>query len=187
MAAAAMFDSPEATRVVYPIGLLQNFSVGQTRQFQRIFEIGSERSYFIAGRTMGQLTVGTIYYHGPSLLRRLYAYYEDGIGPVTVEPLFPNMAAQSMPNPHDVIIPPGFENLYFNLASDLFHQPIGLLMYMKDTNEDNLGAVYFEAVHVPGHNMATDSQGVILQESATLQYERIIPVSISALPVTTVD
>ena len=86
-----------------------------------------------------------------------------------------------MSNPHDVIIPSGYENIYMNLASDLFAQPIGILMYIRDINQDALGAMYFEACYLPNHSLQTDSQGVLLQENVAVQFERGVPVSISAL------
>src|SRR3954471_21284725 len=58
-----------ANQIVLPVGILQNFNMSHTRQFSRIFEIGSERSYFIPGRTVGQIGIGRILYHGASLLR----------------------------------------------------------------------------------------------------------------------
>lgn len=170
-----------ANQIVFPIGIVQNFNMSHTRQFSRIFEIGSERSYFIGGRTVGQLGLGRIYYHGASLLRILYAYYQDLVPPTIVPAMFPNAGAASMSNPHDVVIPPGYENIYLNLASDLFTQPIGILMYMRDLNQDALGALYFESCYVPNHSLATDSQGVLIQESAAIQFERAVPVAISAL------
>jgi hypothetical protein len=174
-----------ANQIVYPIGIVQNFNLSHTRQFSRIFEIGSERSYFIAGRTVGQIGLGRIYYHGPSMLRIMYAYYQDTVGGVAIDPLFKNAGADTMSNPHDVIIPPGYENIYLNLASDLFAQPIGLLMYIRDINLDSLAAAYFEACYLPNHTWATDSQGVLIQESVAVQFERCVPVSISALSVIT--
>lgn len=170
-----------ANQIVLPVGIVQNFNLSHTRQFSRIFEIGSERSYFIAGRTVGQLGLGRIWYHGASLLRTLYAYYQDLVPPTLVPAMFPNSGSASVANPHDVIIPPGYENLYVNLASDLFAQPIGLLMYIRDVNQDTLGAVYFEACYLPNHSLATDSQGVLMQESAAIQFERAVPVQVSAL------
>lgn len=170
-----------ANQIVYPIGIVQNFNKSETRQFSRIFEIGSERSYFIGGRTVGQLGLSRIYYHGASFLRVLYAYYSDLIPPTVVPPMFPNSGAQAQSNPHDVIIPPGYENIYLNLASDLFAQPVGIMMYMRDNNQDALGALYFEACYLPNHSWATDSQGVLVQESVSVQYERAVPVAISAL------
>jgi hypothetical protein len=170
-----------ANQIVYPIGIIQNFNLTHTRQFSRIFEIGSERSYFIAGRTVGQLGLSRIYYHGASLLRVLYAYYQDETPPTEIPALFPNAGKDSMANPHDVIIPPGYENIFINLASDLFAQPIGLLMYIRDINQDPLGAMYFEACYLPNHTWQTDSQGVLIQESVAVQFERAVPVAISAL------
>lgn len=170
-----------ANQVVMPIGVLQSFNMGHNRQFSRIFEIGSERSYFISGRTVGQLGLGRVYYHGASLLRILYAYYRDDLGPTVVPSMWPNAGAATQSNPHDVVIPPGYENLYFNLASDLFAQPIGILMYIRDVNQDALGALYFEACYLPNHSLATDSQGVLLQENVAVQFERAVPVAISQL------
>lgn len=170
-----------ANQIVYPLGLVQNFSLSHNRQFSRIFEIGSERSYFIAGRTVGQLGLARVYYQGASLLRILYAYYQDLIPPTFVPAMFPNAGASAMSNPHDVIIPPGYENIYLNLASDLFAQPIGILFYIRDINQDSLGAIYFEACYVPQHSLQTDSQGVLLQENIGVQFERGVPVAISAL------
>lgn len=170
-----------ADQIVFPLGLIQNFNLSHTRQFSRIFEIGSERSYFISGRTVGQLGLGRIYYHGASLLRVLYAYYQDLVPPTIVPDMFPNIGAATMANPHDVIIPPGYENIYLNLASDLFAQPIGILLYIRDINQNTLGAVFFEACYLPNHSWATDSQGVLIQEQVSVQFERAVPVAVSAL------
>lgn len=88
-----------------------------------------------------------------------------------------------MANPHDVVIPPGYENIYMNLASDLFTQPIGILMYIRDIAEKTLGAMYFEACYIPQHSMSTDSQGVLIQEQVSVQFERTVPVQVAALSV----
>ena len=170
-----------ADQMVMPIGVVQNVNLSHNRTFNRIFEIGSERSFFISGRTIGQLSIARILYHGPSLLRMLYAYYEDAIPPTIVSAVFPNAGIATVANPHDVIIPPGFENLFLNLASDLFNQPIGILLYVRDSNLDTYGAVYLESCYVPNHTWATDAQGVIIQESSAIQFERAVPVAVSAL------
>lgn len=183
--AAGALAGAGADQIVLPIGVIQNINLSHNRQFNRIFECGSERSYFISGRTMGQLTIARIMYHGPSLLRMLYAYYEDLIPPTTVSSVFPNAGSAMVANPHDVKIPPGYENLFLNLASDIFNQPIGLLLYIRDSNEDTVGAVYIEACYVPNHTWATDAQGVMIQESAAIQFERAVPVAVSALSLVT--
>jgi hypothetical protein len=180
-ASAVSGSGQAANQIVLPIGIVQNFNVTHNRQFSRIFEIGSERSYFISGRTVGQIGLGRLYYHGASLLRILYAYYQDLIPPTVVPAMWPNSGAASVSNPHDVIVPPGYENIFINLASDLFAQPVGLLMYIRDINQDSLGAGYFEACYLPNHSITTDSQGVLVQEQVGIQFERMVPVAISAL------
>ena len=184
-ATAGALAGSGADQIVLPIGVIQNINLSHNRQFNRIFEVGSERSYFISGRTMGQLTIARIMYHGPSLLRMLYAYYEDLIPPTVVQSVFSNAGTATVANPHDVKVPPGYENLYLNLASDLFNQPIGLLLYIRDSNEDTVGAVYVEACYIPNHTWATDAQGVMIQESASIQFERVVPVAVSALSLIT--
>lgn len=182
----AAITSPEsASQIVYPVGITQNFSLSQNRQFARIFELGSERSYFIGGRTVGQVGLSRVMYHGPSLLRVMYAYYQDLLPPTVVPAVFPNVGAGAMVNPHDVKVPPGFENFYINLASDLFLQPVGLLVIIKDTNEDTYGAFYLEACVIPNITMATDAQGVIGQESASLQYEQLVPIATRTIELVT--
>jgi hypothetical protein len=163
--------------LAYPIGVIQNFNLSHNMQLSRIFELGSVRSYFIPGRVMGQIGLGRVLYHGPSLLRVLYAYYTDIIPPTFVDPVFSNIGAATVANPHDVIIPPGYENIFLNLASDLFTQPIGLLLLMKDSNEDTLGAGYFESCYIPNHSISTDAMGTLIQEQAGVQFERLVPVN----------
>jgi len=176
-AGVAVAKPAAAASLVYPIGITQNFNLSQNNQIARIFELGSDRSYFIPGRVVGQIGLGRVMYHGPSLLRVLYAYYQDLIPSTIVQPLFPNAGAATMPNPHDVVVPPGYENLYINLASDLFSQPFGLLMVMRDSNQDTYGASYAEACYVPNHNLSVDSQGVVIQESVGIQYELLVPIA----------
>ena len=170
-----------ANQVVLPIGILQNFNLTHNRQFSRIFEIGSERSYFISGRAVGQIGLGRVYYHGASLLRILYAYYSDSVSPTVIDAMWPNAGSATQSNHHDVVIPPGYDNIFMNLASDLFAQPIGLLMYIRDINQESLGAMYFESSYIPNHSMVTDSQGVLLQENVGVQFERGVPVTVSGL------
>ena len=164
-----------------PIGVVQNIGLSHSRNFARFWELGSERSYFISGRTTGQLQLSRIMYHGPSLLRMLYAYYQDLIPPTIVNFAFANVGPATVANPHDVKIPPGYENIFLNLASDLFSQPIGLLMYFRDSNEDTVGAIYMEGSYVPSHQIATDAGGTVIQESAAIQFERAVPVAVKGL------
>ena len=181
-AAAGAATASGSSNWALPIGIVQNFSLSHQRSFARFWELGSERSYFISGRTVAQAGFGRVLYNGPSLLRMLYSFYNDIIPP-TLVPTFgvdPTVGLR-VANQHNVKIPPGFENIYLNLASDLFSQPCGLLVYMKDSNENTLGAVYLEETYIPSHSIATDAQGVVIQEQVSLQPERVVPVAVSAV------
>jgi hypothetical protein len=182
---AAVASPPTGNQIVYPVGITQSFSLSQNRQFARIFELGSERSYFIGGRTIGQVGLSRVMYHGPSMLRVLYAYYQDLVPPTVVPAVFPNVGASAMPNPHDVVVPPGYENFFINLASDLFLQPVGLLVILRDTNQDTYGAFYLESCVIPNITTATDAQGVVMQESAALQFENLVPIATRTIALVT--
>lgn len=175
--------------LVYPMGITQSFSLGQNTQIQRFFEIGSERSFFISGHTMGQIQLSRVMYHGPSMMRAMYAYYQDIVPPTFVPSLMGGRSPSALinPNPHNVKIAPGYENLYLNLASDLFRQPVGMMVYLRDSNEDTVGSVYFEASYVPNLNLQVDAQGTVFQESIGIQYERMIPLQVNAIPVETLS
>lgn len=165
--------------IAMPIGVVQNFNLSHNRQFSRFFEIGSERSYFLSGRTFGQIGLSRIMYHGPSLLRMLYAYYSDS-APATFNAVF-QTAMNPFANRHDVVVPPGYDNVFLNLASDLFHQPIGLMLAFKDSNEATMSQAYLEGCFVPTHTLASDAQGTIIQESAQIQFERLIPIRVDSV------
>ena len=185
-------EAAEGEQLAYPIGIVQSFNLGQTSQVMRLWEIGSERSYFVRGRTMGQLGLGRIMYHGPSLLRVLYAYLGEGADGDTstkFDALYTNTARSQLntnststyASKNEYNFNPGYENLWLDLASDVFSQPVGLLLYMRDSNNDTVGAFYFEYCMISNHGFATDAGGTILTENAAIMYERMIPIDVSAV------
>lgn len=175
--------------IAYPIGIVQSFNIGANSQWMRLWEIGSERSYFVRGRTQGQIGLGRIMYHGPNILRVLYAYLgsdnPNGFGKFSA--LYEN-SAKSLLNTKGVpqtkeryVNAPGYENLWMDLASDVFSQPIGLLLYLRDSNEDTVGAFYVEYCNIANYGFSTDAGGTILSEQASIMYERIVPVQMNVV------
>jgi hypothetical protein len=173
--------------IAYPIGILQSINLGINSQIMRLFEIGSERSYFVRGRTQGQVSLGRIMYHGPSLLKVLYAYLNTGFSDDGNDQLYAN-SANALLNTAGVpgtkenyVLPPGYENIWVDLSSDVFSQPIGLLIYFRDSNEDTVGAFYLEYCMIANYGMSTDAGGTILSEQCSVMYERIVPIDIKAV------
>lgn len=54
------------------IGLIQGYNWGEQKQIDQIFELGSEVSYLIPGRTAGQISLSRILLNGHDLLNVLY-------------------------------------------------------------------------------------------------------------------
>jgi hypothetical protein len=182
---------------IYPIGLTQNFALSQNKAISRIFEIGSERSYFISGRSVGQLSLGRVVYHGPSLLRCLYASYTNP-DEATFDPLLSEAGhlgstgiggspVQQTDLNKSIKIPPGYDNMFLNLASDLFSQPIGLLLKLMDNHKNTIAQIYLEQCYIPQHSLAVDSQGLIIQEQVGVQYERMMPVNVATVGTLTTE
>lgn len=189
----------DGSEVAYPIGLLETVGLQQNRQLQRIFEIGSTRSYFIPGRTVGSLSIGRTFYFGPSLLRVLYAYYRSTGGAFSIGEAPPGNTKSSpkglrdVPDPDAALLDgfsvselpqlkrnPGYGYLLIDLASDLFSQPTGMAIYFKDANTDTVGGFYLEEAYVQGHQMTISSGSVLVMEGVSMQYDRIVPLNIDA-------
>lgn len=164
-------------QMALPIGLIQNVSLSSSMSLARFFELGSDRVYCVPGRTVPNLSLSRPIIHGPSLLRMLWAVYQDRLPPTVIASLFANISAGTLPNPHDVKVPPGYENIYLNLASDFFKSPMGLLMMMRDSNEQLLAANYAEACYAVSHGFSVDANGLVMSEQVALQPERIVPVA----------
>jgi hypothetical protein len=179
--------------MVFPIGVLENVGISQSKQLQRIFEIGSSRSYFVPGRVVGSLTIGRIIYHGPSLLKVLYAYYKQSAGKLRfmneADPTKPKNGVD-IPNPnkqllsilplqnelHQVQYNPGYDDLWLNLGSDIFNQPTGMCLYFRNQNDMTVGAVYLEECYIQGHQLSISSGSVLIMEGASLQFDRVVPI-----------
>jgi len=195
LAGTSAFSSASQVGSVYPIGLIENAGVSQSKQLQKIFEIGSSRSYFIPGRVIGSVSLGRIFYYGPSLLRVMYAYYYNNangidIGTVPADTLIALPDGSNAISPqarlldrggtafHKLRMSPGEDHLFINLASDLFSQPTGLAFYFKDANFNSVGAFYLEQVYTQGHQFSISSGSVLIMEGASAQFDRILPIKL---------
>lgn len=184
---ANSIDNGETPFMAMPIGMTQNFSVGQQQQIMRVFEIGSWRYYTIAGHTMGSLGLGRVYYSGPSLMKVMYAFYNKTLvnrGWSDLAMDIDNQAGgvgdtSTGIDPASLQIRPGADNFMVNLASDLFKNPIGLLIVFQDANRNSLGACYAENCYITSHSMGVGAESLIISENVQVQFERLVPVKIN--------
>jgi len=177
-------DDTGATALVWPCGMIQSVGLSQNSNQPRLFEVGTDRHYTLRGRTLGQIGISAIEYDGPTLLRRAYAAFSDG---VNIGSLFPNRYYQDFGtasnedgiNDAPIEVTPGYENGWINMASDVFERPFGTLLVMKTSDQRTHTAVYAESCYIPSHNLRFDASGTIITSGVSIQYERIIPVRVS--------
>lgn len=162
---------------VFPIGIIEALSVSQARQLQRLFEIGSKRSYFVPGRTVGQVSITRTLFDGPSLMRALMAYFPERlIGRFDAKTLLVSKAQIKMP---DVRNAPGFGDFFINLDSEVFDNPFGIFIAHKDSGGANFGGVYLENAYLNSHQVSVSATSTLIAEGVTIQYDRMVPVRVA--------
>lgn len=166
---------------VYPMGLVENAGISQSKQLQRIFEIGSARSYFVPGRVVGSFSMGRVIFNGNSLMRVKYAWANlDGVvGDDIQASVLADLELDSELMDEDHINPnPGYGGAVFNLGSNLFNQPYGMLFLLKDQANADWAEFYLENCYIQGHQMSISSGSVLLLEACSSQFDQLVPVAV---------
>jgi len=178
--ASTLRDDPDIAEVAafaYPIGVVENIGINQNKQLQRLFEIGSKRSYFIPGRNIGSINLARTLYNGPSVLRVLYAYYPpEKIDPSVAKLLSTGAGSRGDTFTPEIFTRPGFADFFINLDSDLFNQPFGLFILILDSDGAPYGAFYLEDAYLNNHALSINSSSVLVAEGVAIQYDQLIPV-----------
>jgi hypothetical protein len=162
---------------VFPIGIVEAVSVSQARQLQRLFEIGSKRSYFIPGRNVGQLSITRTLFDGPSLMRALMAYLPAALVAQFDAPQL--LQSNAILGASDFRNAPGYRDFFINLDSEAFDQPMGIFIAHKDANAQNYGGFYLENCFLNSHSMSISATSTLIAEGVTLQYDRMVPLRVS--------
>jgi hypothetical protein len=179
-----------STNFALPIGVVDTGSMQQDRQMAQIFELGSKRSYILASRTTGVMSLARVFYKGPNLLRMLYAYYPEakintsiqqgasteGTGNSITNTI--QLNADSKEKLPGILDLPGYSNVFFNLNSDLFSQPFGIVLYIKNNNSKEVAAVYLEECYIQNHVLNMSANNIIVAENTTLRFERVVPIKV---------
>lgn len=149
---------------IKPIGVVQNITLGQSRQLQQLFEIGSRESYFIPGKTFVNASFSRVLVNGPNLLKSFYNWYSTS----DVIEISPGGDLPGAPYPT--------AQFYINLASEIFSRPIGLLIYMQDTEKD-YSASYLENCYIQSHQMNISAQQSLILENVQIRASKVVPIS----------
>lgn len=172
---------------VFPIGLIAQWGMSQNLAIIPIPETGSYQKYIMTGPADGGFQFGRSVYHGPSVLRALYAYFSapsEVDGAVPILPLVADDSPNALRNPKNRITnPPGYENLWIDLASEVFTQPVGLMLYFQDSNRESWGAFYLEQFMANNHSMSGGPGQVVISEQVSGIFARVRPIKlVNAVP-----
>lgn len=197
---ASDLGSGQNAETLFPVGTVEVATISQQKQLQKVFEIGSKRSYFLPGNHFGNLSLQRILVHGPNLARVAYAYYSTSrikpIGPSyggmttltnnTTEENMQKVAAAVMSglgSEIDDIMPeiktnPGFNSQYYNLSSSLFDQPMGWGFILCDSRKRIVAGFYLECCMTASHNITIQANSTMIMEGMNFQFDRIAPINV---------
>jgi hypothetical protein len=182
-----LYPNESGSNMPIPVGLVQAMTLDQAKQIDKIFEIGSERSYQVVGRTIQSCGFSKIMYLGPSLLKFASSFYlaKD---PTTGELLDPdpekpktidrNNQEEPAELKFDGANRPGFGDLYLNFASELFNLPIGVLIYMRSNSKEDYGAVYLENGQISNSGLRLDVGAAVLGENISVEFDGVVPIKV---------
>lgn len=174
------FNSVAETELVeaYPIGLIDNIGIGQNKGLQQIFEIGSDRRYFIPGRTISQVSLSRVMFDGPSLMKALFNFYIPAEQPWNT----PQQAVKTGQGDGSTATlgnQPGFDSTFLNLGSELFNRPIGLLLLFHNNNNQPVAATYLEYCFLRAHQFNISASSTLIAESAQADFDRMVPINMN--------
>lgn len=154
---------------LYPIGVMQGAGFNQSKQINRLFEIGSKLPFFIPGRTLIDVNLSRVVFNGDTLMAALYhADGGDGTRDWDV-------------SPGAIITQGGQTNqrFYINLASELFNKGIDFAIVLRDSEDEPAGAILFRECFISTHRMGLSANQTIVAESINMSCKKIEPVNIA--------
>jgi hypothetical protein len=154
--------------VLLPIGLTDGLAMSSNPQLARLFEIGSNRSFFTRGKTVHSLQLGKMLADQKNILAALSA---NAYRPIMNIGGMSGPGAES-PNP----------DIMMNLDSEFFSVPFGLMILFKtrgggDGTGKILTALYLEYCMFSNYSFQVASQSPVIVENIAIEFDRPVPVS----------
>lgn len=165
---------------IFPIGAIDSLSISSNKMVQQLRELGSRRSYGVAGYATGSVSMSRFLLSHASILRVLTVANGDYDGEGDLD----NQAGPIPHEPFDPTVRGVNEELARrwysgNLQAEIFDRPIGLLIYMLDQRNNPYGAQYLEDVMLQGYSFSFASQSVSISEQVNMVFDRAESVLVS--------
>lgn len=157
--------------VLVPIGMADQISVQSNPSLARLFEIGSNRSFFTRGKTASAMSLGRMLCDQKSLLAALT---QNSYRPTTRDNQTSQPGADS-PQP----------DIMMNLDSEYFGVPFGLMLLFKTRGGGTVGegkvltAVYLEYAMLSNYSFQIASASPVIVESVAIEFDRYVPITLN--------
>jgi len=155
--------------VLVPIGMSDQFSIQQSPSVARLFEIGSNRSFFTRGKTASAAALGRMLCDQKNLMAALT---QNAYRPEVIPTSEPGAAS---PRP----------DIMMNLDSEYFGVPFGLLVLLKTRGGGTVGegkvltALYCEYCMLTSFAFQVASSQPVIVEQVSIEFDRVLPVALN--------
>lgn len=158
------------TSDLLPIGLVDGLSYQESPSLQRLFEMGSNRSFFTRGKSQGAVQFSKMLADQQNILRALSrnAYRPE------VNDDGPKAPGADTPNP----------DIMMNLSSEYFAVPFGIMILMKTRGGNGgtgkiLCASYLEYCMFSNYSFQVANGAPVIAENIAIEFDRMVPVSLT--------
>lgn len=158
------------TSLLTPIGLADGFQMQSQQGTNRMFEIGSDRSFFTVGKTVHSASLTMMLADRTNILAALTAnsYKPTMLNTGT------NAPGATAPN----------ADIQMNLQSETFKVPFGMLVIFKTKGGAAggriLSGLYLEYCMFGNYGFMVNSQAPVIQENVSIEFDRPVPVAFNA-------
>jgi hypothetical protein len=160
-----------------PIGLVDGIAYNQSAQLQRLYEIGSNRSFFTRGKVGGSLQMSKMIANQNNLVAALLK---------NAMPNGLNLNGAGTRAPGTTI--PGNDDamIALNLDSELTNIPFGVMLVFKSRGGYNttgnrgqvLAAIYLEYCMFANLSLQVASSMPVVMDNVAMEFDRPVPVAI---------
>lgn len=159
------------TADLVPIGLVDGIQMQSSPQLQRLFEIGSNRSFFTRGKTASTISFSQMLADQANILKA-----------VTANAYRPEMNVSGAGAPGADTPNP---DIMMNLDSEYFSVPMGLLLVFKTRGGGPngtgkvLSASFLEYCMISGFQMSVNSQSPVIMQNIGIEFDRVVPIALA--------
>lgn len=171
-AGPARFTGITGATSLTPIGMVDGLNLSQDGQVARLFEIGSNRSYFTRGKTISSVSFSRMLADTPSMIKVFSENARKAFEATTGVYNQGFSAAGAEEN----------ANVFLNFDSEITGVPFGVMLLFKTRGGDQttrgniLAAVYLEYCMFNNLSLGVNSGSPVIQEGVSISFDRVVPV-----------